>query len=282
MFVFFFLTPVLSAAGACHLSMSSLVCFYLSPAIYIFLSFFYISSVLSAAATYLPFAAPGACRLSVCLHFRSSACLLYFLSAYVYCCDLSSVSCTCPCAACLLRLIIRLLLLVPVTCPYAPLSCHLSTCYSFLSPVHAHAALSCHLSTCCSFLSPVRMLLFPVTCPHVALSCHLSTFCSFLSPVHMLIFPVTGPHAALSCHLSACCSFLSLVHMLLFPVTCPCAALSCHLSTNCSFLPSLHKLLFPVTCPYAALSCHLSACCSFLSPVRVLLYPVTCLVAGAA
>jgi hypothetical protein len=54
MFFFVFLTPVLSAAGACHLSVSSLVCFYLSPAVYIFLSpvvWFCVSSVLSAAAT---------------------------------------------------------------------------------------------------------------------------------------------------------------------------------------------------------------------------------------
>ncbi len=104
------------------------------------------------------------------------------------------------------------MLLFPVTCPPTVLSCHLSACRSFLSPVHMllllvtcpHAALSCHLSTCCSYLSSVRMLLFPVICPHAALSCHL----------RILLFPATCPHSSLSCHLSACSSFLSPVWLL--------------------------------------------------------------------
>jgi hypothetical protein len=107
------------------------------------------------------------------------------------------------------------------------------------------ACVSCHLSTCFSFLSPVCLLLFPVTSPHAALSCHLSACCSFLSPVHMLLFPVPCPHAALSCHLSVCCSFLPPVHMLLFPVTYPQTALSCHLSACYSFLSPVWLLVRP-------------------------------------
>jgi hypothetical protein len=164
---------------------------------------------------------------------------------FVCCCDLSSVCCS----WCLSP--VRMLLF-PVTCP--------------------HAALSCQLSTCCSFLSPVRMLLFPFSCPHAALSCHLSTCCSFLPSVHMPLFPVTCPHAALSCHLFAC--FTVHLHMYTAATYPPFAAPdACNLSTCRSFLSPVRMPLFPVICPHAALSCHLSACCSFLSPVWLLVRP---------